>query len=556
MNVNDTPELEPLIETCTQCGAAMDVSTAMPIEDLLCPVCGEENRVRKQVQQYLIESVIGGGGMGKVYRAFDLNLDRSVALKVIRQELGSDAEHLKKFEEEARLTALVNHPNVVKVFSFGSDHGLLFIAMELVEKGNLSNLIDMQGRIAELQALEIGIQIAEGLNAACQSGLLHRDIKPGNILFMDTRTVKIVDFGLAQFLEQEAADASSEIWGTSYYIPPERLNRQPEDVRSDIYSLGSTLFHAIAGRPPYEAENASLVALKHIRSKPVSLQTFAPDVSSSTAQVINRMLQKDPNDRYQSYEELIEHLTYARNALMGRPSSGRGRQEHLSLEDGESQKAMMWITVSVLALALLIGLGIFAFRGKIFQEDDASARREKQIVTVEKNYEKARELLLKNDYAGSRNAFAELCKNENLPQPLGRWSCFHFGLAALLDGKNGDAIRIFAQIYNQGMYSSSPSDNTLANFFVETGRVISEKKPVSRSAIKFYNPRNCEALALLLFGLHDWQLGQDEEALAFLEAFRKSSPASPYAWIGDYKPIAEKIIEKIKTRSRSPEHSL
>ncbi|MEI8341992.1 MAG: serine/threonine-protein kinase, partial [Verrucomicrobiota bacterium] len=433
MSSNDTPA-ELLIEACIHCGASMDISAAMPIEDLLCPVCGGENCVRRQVNHFLIESVLGGGGMGKVYKAFDIELERHIALKVVQQELGGDAEHLKKFEEEARFTALVNHPNVVKVFSFGSDHGLLFIAMELVDKGTLSQLIDLQGRIAELQALEIGIQVAEGLNAAHQRGLLHRDVKPGNILFLDPHTMKIVDFGLAQFLEQEAENASSDIWGTSYYLPPERLNRQPEDLRSDIYSLGSTLFHAIAGRPPFEAETASLVALKHIKSKAVSLQAFAPDVSESTAAVINRMLQKDPNDRYQTYDDLITHLTAARNLLTEIPPSGHRRKEHVVIEDIQSQKAVMWVTISMLALILMAGIGFFAFRGKILHEDESAVRHEKQILTVEKKYEKARELLLKQDYTKAKTAFAEVSAIPNLPQPMGRWSYLHWGMSALLDG--------------------------------------------------------------------------------------------------------------------------
>jgi serine/threonine protein kinase len=196
-------------------------------------------------------------------------------------------------KKEASITASINHPNVVKVYTVGQDRGLVYIVMELVDKGSLDDLMTLQGRVAEAQVLEIGIGIAKGLNAALQKGLIHRDIKPGNILFADAHTAKIVDFGLA-VLQEHASTVAGEVWGTPYYVAPEKLDNQPEDFRSDMYSLGGTLFHALAGRPPFEAETASMVALKHIKSQVVSLQAFAPDVSSSTAYVINKTLAKEP----------------------------------------------------------------------------------------------------------------------------------------------------------------------------------------------------------------------------------------------------------------------
>mgnify|MGYP003576860938 CR=1 FL=1 len=198
--------------------------------------------------------------MGAVYRALDQGLSRYVALKLLRKEYNVRPEFVQQFRKEAAITASINHPHVVKVYSTGSDHGLLYITMELVDKGSLDDLMTLQGRIAESQVLDIGVQIAAGLNAALFKGLIHRDIKPGNILFANAQTAKIVDFGLA-VLQAEAGKIDGEIWGTPYYVAPEKLDNQPEDFRSDMYSLGGTLFHALAGRPPLEAETASLVAL-------------------------------------------------------------------------------------------------------------------------------------------------------------------------------------------------------------------------------------------------------------------------------------------------------
>ena len=138
---------EPLLEACCNCGAELDVTAMEPLADVACPQCGAVTQARTHLKNYAIEGVLGVGGMGSVFKARDVNLNRQVALKVIRKEFSGDPEHLKKFEEEARITALVNHPNVVKVFSFGSDHGVLFIAMELADKGNLDDLMTRQGRI-------------------------------------------------------------------------------------------------------------------------------------------------------------------------------------------------------------------------------------------------------------------------------------------------------------------------------------------------------------------------------------------------------------------------
>ncbi len=270
-----------------------------------------------------------------------------------------------KFEREARITASVNHPHVVKVYSFGSDHGLFYIAMELVDKGSLDDLMNLQGRVAEIQALGVGIQVAQGLQAAHQKGLIHRDVKPGNILFADAQTAKIVDFGLALLAEHEAEERG-EVWGTPYYVAPEKLDHQPEDFRSDMYSLGGTLFHAIAGRPPFEADTASMVALKHLKSKAVSLQAFAPDVSSATAYVINRTLNKDPDQRYQSYAELIEHLEYAKAQLIDAADGPRKPRQRVVVEGASQQKAAGIITLVMILVILGVGAGIYLFRDAIF----------------------------------------------------------------------------------------------------------------------------------------------------------------------------------------------
>ena len=224
-----------IIDTCPACGGTIDVSDELPFAQIYCPHCGEGMRARRIFNNFELVELIGEGGMGSVFKAYDHNLGRMVALKLLRREMSAREDERAKLEQEARVTASVNHPHVVRVYSFGEADGQFYLAMELVEKGSLDDLMSVQSRVSEAQVLEIGAQIAQGLEAAAEKGLVHRDVKPGNILFADAHTTKIVDFGLARLLAEEAG-ARGEIWGTPYYIAPERLSYEAEDFRSDIYS--------------------------------------------------------------------------------------------------------------------------------------------------------------------------------------------------------------------------------------------------------------------------------------------------------------------------------
>ena len=189
--------------------------------------------------------------------------------------------------------------------------------MELIDHGSLDDAIESQGRVAEHQVLDIGIQIARGLRAAHRKGLIHRDVKPANILFVDEQAAKIGDFGLAAFATQQSrqTEADRVIWGTPPYVCPERLYNQPEDIRSDIYSLGATLFHAVAGKPPIDSNTTSATELRELKQQPAELRAIAPDVSVPTARVLQRMIAPDPNQRFAFYDDLLAELDTARRAF-------------------------------------------------------------------------------------------------------------------------------------------------------------------------------------------------------------------------------------------------
>jgi serine/threonine protein kinase len=357
------------LENCPSCGAKIDMAGLQPFTEVACPSCGVAFTARTRFDHFQIQSLLGEGGMGSVYQAVDTNLEREVALKVLKLSLSSNPGECEKLEREARTTALINHPHIIKIFDFGRSQGQFYIAMELIDGGSLDDLIQSYGTVPEKMVLQVGLQVAQGLEAALGQGLIHRDIKPANILFADIDTAKLVDFGLAMVMS-DAAQARGEIWGTPYYIAPEKLDEQPEDFRSDIYSLGGTLFHALAGRPPYEAESASLVALKQLKSRPVSLQAFAPGVSNETAYVINRMMAKNPEKRYESYQELVEHLQFALEKIHERETNPEGLKKIPVLEQ---KSGPAWITLLVpalIVLGLLALVALYFFSPDIFKPKD------------------------------------------------------------------------------------------------------------------------------------------------------------------------------------------
>src|SRR5437660_142683 len=318
-------------QTCPACATSIDTSDAEPLARVECPNCGEKVRAERMFDHFVLLKTLSVGGMGTVYKARDTLLDRFVALKLLRRDLSGESNHASRLQQEARVAASINHPNVIQVFSSGTDHGQFYVVMELVNRGSLDDLIEQRNRLPEGEVLESGIQVAKGLRAAHRQGLIHRDVKPANILFIDEQTAKISDFGLAS----AAAEGTKrdEIWGTPYYVAPERLNNGPEGFRTDIYGLGATLFHAIAGKAPIEGDTNSAALLLDLKSHPLDLRAIAPDVSEATATVLKRMIAPDPAQRFSSYDELLSEMEHAQHALKGREhvAVGRGRRPRWAL---------------------------------------------------------------------------------------------------------------------------------------------------------------------------------------------------------------------------------
>ena len=250
---------------------------------------------------FVLEKELGHGGMGGVYLARDKMLDRRVGIKVMLKSLGDDPAFVERFQREAQAAARLNHPNIAQIYSFGQENGMPYIAMELVSGGSLDKEMETNpGTMDPVRVMKIGQQMADALSLAAEQGLVHGDVKPENVLFDTDGNAKLVDFGLAAMQGE-----SNEIWGTPYYISPEKVRRQKIDYRADIYSLGGTLYHALTGVAPFEGEDATEVVKARFNGPPKKPSEVRPDLPPEVDPIIMRMLEVEPSMRYPTYQSLL-----------------------------------------------------------------------------------------------------------------------------------------------------------------------------------------------------------------------------------------------------------
>lgn len=251
---------------------------------------------------FLIERELGRGGMGGVYMGRDKMLDRPVAVKVMLKEYGSDPEFVEKFKREAQAVARLIHPNIAQVYSYGFSEGMPYIAMELVAGGSLDGLMKTHGKNIDIpRVMKICEQVAQALRCAADQGLVHGDVKPENILLDANGNAKLVDFGLAAMQKN-----TDEIWGTPYYIAPEKVRKQPVDYRADMYSLGGTIYHALTGVCPFEGDDAIAVVKARFQETPKKPSEIRPGISKQVDFLVMKMLEVDPANRYPTFEALLE----------------------------------------------------------------------------------------------------------------------------------------------------------------------------------------------------------------------------------------------------------
>ena len=271
--------------------------------------------------RYRLEAKLGSGGMSTVYLARDQTLDRQVAVKVMHREMSEQADQLERFRQEARAVAKLSHPNVVSVIDAGEDGGHPYIVFEYVEGETLKQRISRNGALDPQEAIAYAIEIARGLSVAHARRMVHRDIKPQNILIDAEGRAKLTDFGISRQLEQDGMTATGRVLGTTDYVAPEQAMGRKVDPRSDIYSLGVVLYEMLVGQVPFQADSQVGVAMKHVNEELPDVQRRRPEVSAAVALVVERATAKDPGERYQHVGEMIDDLSTALEVEAARAGS-------------------------------------------------------------------------------------------------------------------------------------------------------------------------------------------------------------------------------------------
>src|SRR4051812_39883496 len=259
--------------------------------------------------RYEVQRRIARGGMADVYLARDLLLDRPVALKVLFPEFATDPSFVERFRREAQSAANLSHPNIVNVYDSGEANGTYFIVMEYVEGRSLSQILRDEGPLSPDRAADITTDIAAALGFAHRNGVIHRDVKPGNVLISPIGQVKVTDFGIARAVStQENLTQTGTVMGTATYFSPEQARGEQVDPRSDVYSLGIVLYETLTGKPPFSGENPVAVAYKHVQEVPAPPREATPAIPVSLEAITLKALAKNPANRYQSADELAADL--------------------------------------------------------------------------------------------------------------------------------------------------------------------------------------------------------------------------------------------------------
>jgi len=544
------PDRSETIAPCHSCGSLMDVSAVAPFSEVECHACGKRTWVKRGFGPYTLVRRHAVGGMSMVFVAHDPTLDREVALKILSEDFSTDERRIKAFEEEARLTASFNHPHVVRVLTTGKAFGRFYIAMEFVPGGHFEDQILERGKIPELEMLPLAIEVAQGLKAAHAAGLIHRDVKPGNILLDAQGHAKLVDFGLALVTHGGKAWAT-ELWATTYYVPPETIEGDAEDFRSDIYAFGATLYHALSGKPSCGEESMATDILREAKKKVVPLGVADSSLSAAVCKIVDRAMAHDPKDRFSSYDEMIALLE---STLLGLKLDAPAAAERRAKKQ---RVKMITLALAVLVMLAALSTGIRWI-----------SRRETQVVSkpvvpvsapvipepaatpdtgIAKSYHEARAAVEARDFTKAADMFAQLRENPSVQEPTRTWAGVEAVAVAYLDGRSSDAGNLAKAAASHAL--TVPEKTRIGDALIRMLDRLQELPTIPAKELDASRSDPPHVMAWMLAGLKNWEQGTPSEAVGYFSAVASAKIAAEDGWLAIYQTLAGDYLADQRTLS-------
>ena len=543
---------------CGSCGCQMDTSSLEPYTNVVCPECGEHTRVKCELGNYRLIGRHAVGGMSKLFVARDMTLGREVAIKILNDEYCRDEHRMRQFEHEAMITAAISHPHVVRVFTVGKAFGHFYIAMELVLGESLEQRIAREGAISEAEILPLCEEIIAGLRAAQDAGLIHRDIKPGNILFDTNDHVKIVDFGLALVTQGGVAKAE-EIWATPYYVPPEALTGDHEDFRSDMYALGATLYHALSGKPSIPEQSKSSREVLHDKEHIEPLAKIAPWLKPETCQWVERAMAFQREDRFESYAEMEEARALANHVI-----DEVGASDPVYFSERDQRRARDKIIVTVLVVTVLIALiailAVVVFKNKngadeersgsavimnaaMFTEDDSYSPE--LAAEIGKLFYQSHKQLREGRYLEAKAIFEKLMNDTRVVEPAASWAGVEAVIAAWLAGDTQKA-----EVASSGLAQHIQNRKVASDSHVA---LLAKQLSGTEIITKFNKDEgSMMLLQMMAVALKNWEIGAWDAAVPLFKGVEKMElpEESP---LRVYHKIAKKYLaDHAQLKSLSP----
>ena len=547
----EPPKPDYTHEACEGCHELLDVTNFAPFETVVCPHCSVETHVKRNFGAYRLEQKYAVGGMSVIFEGRDTTLDRRVAIKVLNEDYCNDEVRVQAFENEARLTAQVSHPNVVNVYAVGRAYGRFYLVMELLEGSSFENIMAKRGALPEKEVLEIATQVASGLKAAKHAGMIHRDVKPGNILLDSDGNAKLVDFGLA-LITQDGSAQAQEIWATPYYVPPEALHGGQEDFRSDIYAFGATLYHALAGRPPFETTSTSGAFLMNAKQTIPRLCQVATWVSPATGEIIDRMMAFNPEERWDSYDSLIVALDSAilnvEKAPAPQPIHSQVRQERRKRSPKKIILMAAAATLSLIAI-LMIWQPWSSSQPTTTSTAPSTNSTPKppsfnpdggDNPDLREEWETSRTLLGAGAYDMAQKSFLLLANKDKIPMQNRAWACLEATSAALLNGEPGKARKLAKELHMRLHDEENLSE--ISQDILSTANKLQKISLPRQSRPLPESKTVTQAMAAFTTALKLWEQGDYKNSLPYFANARAITLAPSQKWFKHYQNIADTYL--------------